>query len=78
VQITADITGSRSINAMNALTTPPGTDAGIAGIVQQAGNFAGSAGSLNATTKGLSQDNRIGRKESGDGQERNERIGKLA
>jgi hypothetical protein len=29
-------------------------------------------------TKGLSQDNRIGRKESGDWQERNERTGELA
>jgi hypothetical protein len=31
-----------------------------------------------ARRKGLSQDNRIGRKESGDGQERNERIDELA
>ncbi len=47
VPITADITGSRSINGMNALITPPGTDAGI---VQQAGIIAGCFGSLNATT----------------------------
>ncbi len=47
VQITADITGSRSINAMHALITLTGTDAGT---VQQPGIFAGWSGSLNATT----------------------------
>jgi hypothetical protein len=46
VQITADVTGSRSINAMNALrTAPTGTDANIVGIVQQAGIFSGFGGS---------------------------------
>jgi hypothetical protein len=35
-------------------------------------------GNPQTAAKGLSQDNRIGRKESGDGQERNERIGNLA
>ena len=45
VQITADVTGSRSINAMNALsTTPTGADAEIASIVQQAGIFSGFVG----------------------------------
>ena len=45
VQITADVTGSRSINAMNALsTTPTGADAEIASIVQQAGIFTGFVG----------------------------------
>ena len=45
VQITADVTGSRSINAMNALrATPTGTDANIVGIVQQAGIFSGFGG----------------------------------
>ncbi len=49
VQITANVTGSRSINAMNALTTPPGADADIAGIVQQAGIFTGWSGSARST-----------------------------
>ncbi len=49
VQITANVTGSRSINAMNALTTPPGVDADIAGIVQQAGIFTGWTGSARST-----------------------------
>ena len=56
VQITANITGSRSINAMNALT---GTMSGrparraltplIAGIVQGAGIFTGFVGSARPT-----------------------------
>jgi hypothetical protein len=50
VQITADVTGSRSINAMNALrTAPTGTDANIVGIVQQAGIFSGFGGSARPT-----------------------------
>jgi hypothetical protein len=50
VQITADATGSRSINAMNALrTAPTGTDANIVGIVQQAGIFSGFGGSARPT-----------------------------
>jgi hypothetical protein len=51
VQITAHVTGSRSINAMGALTTSTGTDVGIAGIVQQAGIFTGWTGWLGGTTK---------------------------
>ena len=46
VQITADISGTRSINAMNALSTQlPGTDpdANVAAIAQQAGIFGGWA-----------------------------------
>jgi uncharacterized protein YunC (DUF1805 family) len=54
VQITADVTGSRSINAMNALATAPsGADVNIASIVQQAGIFSGLAGS---TRPGLRTD----------------------
>ena len=50
VQITADVTGSRSINAMNALrTAPTGTDANIVGIVRQAGIFSGFGGSARAS-----------------------------
>ena len=52
LQITANITGSRSINAMNALTGTnvldvplTGADAAIAGIVQGAGIFNGFTGS---------------------------------
>ena len=52
VQITANVTGSRSINAMNALTGTnvldiplTGADAAIAGIVQGAGIFTGFVGS---------------------------------
>ena len=53
VQITADVTGSRSINAMNALTGTndlgviplTGADAVIADIVQAAGIFNGFVGS---------------------------------
>jgi hypothetical protein len=45
VQITADVTGSRSINAMNALATAPAkADAVFVGIVQQAGIFTGFVG----------------------------------
>ena len=51
VQITASVTGSRSINAMNALTGTnvldvplTGADAAIAGIVQGAGIFTGFVG----------------------------------
>ena len=46
VQITADVTGTRSINAMNALVNTPTTtaDANVAGIVQQAGIFTGFGG----------------------------------
>jgi hypothetical protein len=45
VQITVDVTDSRSINAMDALVTVPvGSDAGIGSIVQQAGIFTGFAG----------------------------------
>ena len=50
VQITANVTGSRSINAMNALsTTPTGADADIASIVQQAGIFTGFVGTTRPT-----------------------------
>jgi hypothetical protein len=50
VQITADVTGNHSINAMNALiTTPAGADANIADIVRQAGIFNGLAGSARPT-----------------------------
>jgi hypothetical protein len=50
VQITADITGSRSINAMNAPSTlPTGADADIASIVQQTGIFTGFVGSTRPT-----------------------------
>jgi hypothetical protein len=52
VQITANVsaTGSRSINAMNALVNQPdGADAVIAGIVQQAGIFTGWTGSARST-----------------------------
>ena len=52
VQITANVTGTRSINAMNALTGTnvldvplTGADAAIAGIVQGAGIFNGFVGS---------------------------------
>ena len=41
MQITADVTGSRSINAMNALSTndlDDGADADIASIVQRRGS----------------------------------------
>ena len=42
LQITADITGTRSINALNALaTTPTGADASVAEIATEAGIFAG-------------------------------------
>ena len=46
VQITGDVTGNRSINAMNALVNTPTTtaDANVAGIVQQAGIFTGFGG----------------------------------
>ena len=52
VQITANVTGSRSINAMNALSTqlqPNDADANIASIVQQAGIFTGFVGSTRPT-----------------------------
>ena len=50
VQITANATGTRSINAMNALSTvPSGADANIASIVQQAGIFTGFVGSTRPT-----------------------------
>jgi hypothetical protein len=50
VQITADVTGRRSINAMNALsTTPTGADVDIASIVQQAGIFSGFVGTARST-----------------------------
>jgi hypothetical protein len=50
VQITADVTGRRSINAMNALsTTPTGADVEIASIVQQAGIFSGFVGTTRST-----------------------------
>ena len=46
VQITADVTGSRWINAMNALrTVPTGTDANVVSIVQESGVFTGLANS---------------------------------
>ncbi len=50
VQITVHVTSSRSINVMSALTTPPGTDAGIASIVQHVGVFTGRIGPLSGTT----------------------------
>jgi hypothetical protein len=52
VQITANVTGSRSINAMNALSTQlPDTDpdADIASIAQQAGIFTGWSGATQPT-----------------------------
>ena len=50
VQITANVTGSRSINAMNALITQPtGADADIASIAQQAGIFTGWSGATRPT-----------------------------
>ena len=51
VQITADVTGSRSINAMNALVNTPTTtaDANVAAIVQQAGIFTGFGGAARPT-----------------------------
>jgi hypothetical protein len=50
VQITADVTGSRSINAMNALSTAlSGADANIVGVAQQAGIFTGFVGSTRPT-----------------------------
>ncbi len=51
VQITADVTGSRSINAMNALVNTPTTtaDANVAGVVQQAGIFTGFGGTARPT-----------------------------
>ena len=58
VQITANVTGSRSINAMNALTGTTalgdpaplaGADAAIADIVQAAGIFNGFVGSARPT-----------------------------
>src|ERR1700691_5939218 len=46
VQITASVTGNRSINAMSALVTPPLTaDANVVGVVQQAKKLAGISGS---------------------------------
>jgi hypothetical protein len=51
VQITANVTGSRSINAMNALSTQltaDDADANIASIVQQAGIFTGFVGTTRA------------------------------
>jgi hypothetical protein len=45
LQITAHVTGDRSINALNGLrTTASGADADIVGIVQQAGIFSGLPG----------------------------------
>jgi hypothetical protein len=42
IQITASVTGTRSINAMNALTaTPSGADANIAAVVKEASILAG-------------------------------------
>ena len=56
VQITANVTGTRSINAMNALTgtnvldaRSPGLTPTIAGIVQEAGIFTGFVGSTRPT-----------------------------
>ena len=49
VQITADVTGSRSINAMNALMTATGADADIADIVRGAGIFGGFVGAARPT-----------------------------
>jgi hypothetical protein len=56
VQVTADVTGSRSINAMNALMPTnvlgdplTGADASIADIVRGAGIFGGFAGSVRPT-----------------------------
>ena len=50
MQITANVTGSRSVNVMNALTTPTGTDVGIASILQQIGMFIGWTGWIGGTT----------------------------
>ena len=50
VQITADVTGTRSINAMNALvTTPSGADGAIADIASEASIFTGFVGSARPT-----------------------------
>jgi hypothetical protein len=53
VQITAsvaDATGTRSINAMSALVTPPDTaDANVVGVVQEAGILTGVGGSARPT-----------------------------
>ena len=50
VQIVADVNGSRSINAMNALTgTITGADADIASIVQGAGIYSGLIGAARPT-----------------------------
>jgi hypothetical protein len=42
VQVTADVTGAQSINAMNALSSTP-ADANVATVVQEAGIFTGLA-----------------------------------
>jgi hypothetical protein len=52
VQITANVTGTRSINAMNALSTPlsdADPDAAIVSIAQQAGIFTGWSGAARPT-----------------------------
>ena len=50
VQITANVTGTRSINAMSALSVDPtNSDATTASIVQQAGIFTGIGGSTQPT-----------------------------
>ena len=50
VQITANVTGARSINAMNALvTTPDGADGAIADIASEASIFTGFVGSARPT-----------------------------
>ena len=42
IQITANVTGSRSINALNALVAPaPGADANMAEVVSETGIFTG-------------------------------------